>query len=282
MTTPSRRWQFIGLAALALVTALLVVWSLAEARSVTPAGTSPATTPIPTATQPPTTPATASPTPSTSTTPIKGLKGLAQRLDSADPVSLMVLGDGSGDGQQEWVSLWAVDHLAGSRRVAYHAWSASTQRWATAKNTGKGAATTIWNASVSAPSLKDEPKRVVTVWKPVDAVILSYGHRKPAAEVAQGLDAIYRAVRAKDKDAAVIVMLQNPDPVATQTTQQQTVEAVKRWAQDAGLDTVNIYDAFVNDPAPRYQLVQTDGSPTPVGSQLWAKTFDAALRQAAG
>ena len=74
--------------------------------------------------------------------------------------------------------------------------------------------------------------------------------------------------------------IQNPDPVATQYNQADTTKAVKAWAKKRHLDTVNIYDAFVNDSAPRYTLVESDGSPTPAGSALWARTFAQAVKSA--
>ncbi len=195
-------------------------------------------------------------------------------------MSILVMGDGSGNEPDEWVYLWAHDHLAANRQVKYHAWNTDSSRWGKAVTTGKGAATTVWNASKTSPDLAKEAKRLSAVWHPSDAVILSYGHRGDPKTIASQLDDMRKAVKAKNPQAIVLVMIQNPDPVATQYNQADTTKAVKAWAKKRDLDTVNIYDAFVNDPAPRYSLVEFDGSPTPLGSALWARTFAEAIAHA--
>lgn len=189
-----------------------------------------------------------------------------------------MLGDGSGARADGWVRTWAADHQAKEGAVGYHAWSAGG--WSKASTFGHGPRVTIWNASLVSPTLADEPKRVAKVWQPVDTLILSYGHRSTTAAIANQLSAIHHAVLVKDPHVNVVVMLQNPDPVAFQAAQQEPVQAVKRWAETNKLDTVNIYDAFVSNPSPRFELVEKGGSPTPTGSALWAKTFNDAIASA--
>lgn len=286
MIPPDRRWQLAGLAVLGVLTAILVIWSLPLVRNPVPAAPaqvtshSPVTPTLPTPTPSPASP-TASPSPSSPAKKARtGLSGLAELLASKEKASVVVLGDGSGDAPQEWVGVWTKEHVAKNRQVSYRSWNSSNQRWGGKSVAGSGAPATIWNASKSAPTLADEPKRVATIWKSADAVILSYGHRKTPHDIGGQLEAIFRAIRKQSPDANVVVMLQNPDPVAFEATQPETVQAVKRWAEKNKLDTVNIYDAFVANPAPRYELVEKDGSPTPTGSALWAKTFNDAIASA--
>lgn len=276
-----KRMQIIGLGVLALVTAILVIWSLPQIRNPQPSGLPAHATPAATSA---TSETSVSPvaqnstkaTPSKGAAP-KGLAGLAAMLRGKQPVSILVLGDGSGNESDEWVSLWATEHLAASHKVNYKAWDPNRSAWESNGSTGTGAALTIWNASMTAPSLSTEHVRVAEVWQAADVVILSYGHRNTASSIGSRLTAIRKAVKAQDETANILVMIQNPDPVATEQTQRETTQAVKRWADAADLDSVNIYGAFVSDPAPRYALVEPDGSPSPVGSALWAKTFASLL-----
>lgn len=276
-----KRLQIIGLGVLALVTAILVILSLPQVRNPSVQAL-PAE--APTVTLPKSDPTTPGPTPSAEAeaTPAvpTGLPGVAALLASDDDVSVLVLGDGSGNETDEWVHLWATEHLAESRKVAYKSWNAERETWRSAGTTGTGPMTTVWNASMTAPDLRTEDDRVADVWQPADVVLLSYGHRNSANSIDPRLTAIRKAIKAQDENVTILVMIQNPDPVATEVTQRETTQAVKKWAAEAGLDTVNIYDAFVADPAPRYQLVEADGSPSPVGSALWAATFAKALANA--
>lgn len=281
-----RKLQIAGLVVLAIVAASLSLAALPEVRSQWEASSgggpvaSSKVAPIGIPTVSPTATASAAIGASaaipTATPTTAGIAGLAERLAADEPVSILVLGDGSGDATDEWVYLWAHE-MHKQREVSYRSWDKRTGEWRAANPRGRSSSATFWNASVSAPDLTAEPGRVATVWKPADVVILSYGHRKNADELGPALTAIRNAVLKQDPEADIIVMLQNPDPVATQSTQEAATQAVARWAKKNRLDTVNVYSAFIADPRPRAQLVEADGSPTPAGSLLWEATVQAAL-----
>lgn len=288
-----RRYQVIGLGVLALLTIVLSLVALGQARAGRPVAATPATplptptsgpatatrTPSPTPTPDGTATPTASGTPSAASEPPlpEGLAGLKALLKRDAGGSVLVFGDGSGDEPDEWVRRWAVGQVGDSAPVTYRSWNRDTEKWRGADPDGGEDAITIWNASRRAPDLDAEPGRVAKASRPADVVLLSYGHRKTADAVVDALTAIHKAVRAENPDATVIVMLQNPDPIESQYLQQETVEQVRKWAKAAGLDTVNIHDAFLADPTPRADLVEADGSPTPTGSELWARTLQAAI-----
>ncbi len=118
------------------------------------------------------------------------------------------------------------------------------------------------------------------MWQPADTVLLSYGHRKDADSISTRLAAVRKAVLAKNPDANIVVLIQNPDPVASAAIQRQTTRAVRSWAKQADLDTVDIYSAFQADHRGRRKLVEWDGSPTPAGSRLWAKVLQADIAKA--
>ena len=285
----SRRIQIIGLALLTLLTGVLVLVALTGRRPAPVTSAAPAPRPsLSSSSADPTLQATPSPSPTTAATPAsppaaalpEGLSGLRALVERDAAGSVLVFGDGSGDEPDEWVRRWALDYLAGDRPLTYRAWNRDTEKWRRADPDGGPGALTVWNASRRAPDLAGEPARVVKASRPADVVLLSYGHRKSANEIGDALTAIHKAVRRRNPDATVIVLLQNPDPVQTQYLQQETVEEVRKWARKADLDTVNIQDAFLNDPAPRSGLVEADGSPTPTGSALWARTLQQATNAA--
>ena len=249
-----------------------VTWSGLDPVSGTP---TPSFTPTPT---PSSTPTVASDPSSASPKAATGMDAVRDLFDRKKAVSILVLGDGSGDSDDEWVAAWASTYLAQDGATRYVAWNRTTGDYDTDLTYGSGKpAITIWNASRAAVDLASEPSRVGTVWRKADLVIYSYGHRKTADDIATAMPKIYAAVQKKDSGAASLVMIQNPDPQTTEEQQRAATKAVQSWADDHHLPTVDIYNAFIDDPRSRAQLVESDGSPTPAGSKLWAKTLNAAL-----
>ena len=251
-------------------------WSGLEPGSGTPTPSrkpTPTETPTPTLT-PTATPTSASPAPD----PATGMDAVRELFDRKKTVSVLVLGDGSGDENDEWVAVWASTYLAKSGAVRYLVWDRATGAYGNDVTYGSGKPTvTVWNASRAAVDLSAEPARVATVWHKADLVIYSYGHRKTANDLSAALPKIYAAVQKKDSHTAALVMIQNPDPQTTEAKQRAATQAVQTWADENDLPTLDIYDAFIDDPHSRAQLVESDGSPTPVGSKLWAQTLNDAL-----
>ena len=104
----------LGLAVLAVATFLLVFLVFQEHR--TPPSQA-ASTPVMTPPTPSASASSASATPSA--TARAGLAGIADIIDSPDGASILVIGDGSGNQNDEWVSIWARDHLAEDATVSY-------------------------------------------------------------------------------------------------------------------------------------------------------------------
>ena len=268
----------LGLAVLAAATFLLVFLVFQEHRTPpsqaasTPVVTQPAT--------PSASASSASASASPSVTARAGLAGIADIIDS-DGASILVIGDGSGNQSDEWVSVWARDHLAEDATVSYSAWDRDAAEYADAVEVGSSdREVTVWNASVSAPDMASEPDRIAQAWQDADVVLLSYGHRQSADEIAGQMDAVLASVRAQNTSVPVAVMIQNPDRANTESAQRATTAEIQRWADAEDLPTVDIYTAFIDDPASRNDLVEQDGSPTPQGSELWASTWAQALAAA--
>ncbi|HMT90433.1 MAG TPA: SGNH/GDSL hydrolase family protein [Dermatophilaceae bacterium] len=229
-------------------------------------------------TEPPTPSASASASPSPRVTARAGLAGVADLINSPDGASILVIGDGSGNQSDEWVSVWARDHLAKDATVSYSAWDRDAGEYADAVEHGSSERrVAVWNASVGAPDMASEPERIAKAWQDVDVVLLSYGHRRSADQISSQMDAVLAAVRAESESVRVVVLIQNPERASTESAQRATTAQIKRWADAEGLPTADIYSAFIDDPARRNDLVEQDGSPTPEGSRLWAKTWAEAL-----
>jgi hypothetical protein len=131
------------------------------------------------------------------------LAGIADIIDSPDGASILVIGDGSGNQNDEWVSVWARDHLAEDATVSYSAWDRDAGEYADAVEVGSSdREVTVWNASVSAPDMATEPDRIAQAWQDADVVLLSYGHRQSADEITGQMDAVLAAVRAQRQERA--------------------------------------------------------------------------------
>ncbi len=278
-------WYSLGVAALALVAAIVVTLAMLQYRAPAPRAAtalvmSSTSASVPARSSSPSPSASASPS-APASTPAPPLTGLALAnsiLTAPSGASVLVFGDGSGDATDEWVAVWARDHLTTTATVSYSAWDRVNSRYATAIRYGTtGPAIHVWNASVRSPDMALEPARVAKAWQTANLVMLSYGHRRTPSTITAQMDAELASIRAKNATVPIVVMLQNPDRANTATIQQQNIQKIQAWSVAHGFATVDIYSAFMADPTARNTMVLSDGSPSPQGSQLWAKTLAKAL-----
>jgi hypothetical protein len=281
-------WSSVGVSALALVAVVVVIMAMFQYRvpttKATPvSGTTSASVPVRSTSTLLSTSATPSPA-KASTTPTASPTGLALAnsiLSAPSGASVLVIGDGTGDATNEWVAVWAHDHLATNATVSYSAWGWVSSQYATAVRYGTtGQTIAVWNASVRSPDMALEPARIARAWQTSNLVLLSYGHRRTPATITAQMDAVLAAIRAKNATVPIVVMIQNPDRADTETIQRENTQKIQAWAGAHGFATVDIYSAFMADPTPRNTMVESDGSPSPQGSQLWATTLAAALKAA--
>jgi hypothetical protein len=281
-------WSHVGVSALALVAAVVVIMAMLQYRGPTTkatpvSGTTSASVPVRSTSTLPSTSATPAPG-QASTTPTASPTGLAlanSLLSAPSGASVLVIGDGSGDETNEWVAVWARDHLATSATVSYSTWDRVSSQYATAVRYGTtGQTINVWNASVRSPDMALEPARIAKAWQTSDLVLLSYGHRRTPATITAQMDAVLAAIRAKNATVPIVVMIQNPDRADTETIQRENTQKIQAWAGAHSFATVDIYSAFMADPTPRNTMVQSDGSPSPQGSRLWATTLAEALKTA--
>ena len=279
-----RNWkplQLVGLIALAVVTVVVSVLALTQYRTPTQQATPAPQPATPSESEPvPSAEPTPTPTPEPTEVPLTPLQQVGRTL-AAPGASVMVIGDGTGNEDDEWVSVWARDHLAVNRGVAYHLWDRYGLRWVEPVALGSGAASLdVWNASILSPEMAGEPARVQAAWQPVDAVLLSYGHWRDPAAVGGELTAILDVIRGQDPNVPVVVILQNPGPWSVAASQETNVRAVADWAAQNNLPTIDVYGGWPVDQGQRDALLEADGSPTLEGSRLFARIVAEALTPA--
>ena len=138
-----RNWkllQLVGLIALAVVTVVVSVLALTQYRTPTQQATPAPQPATPSESEPvPSAEPTPTPTPEPTEAPLTPLQQVGRTL-AAPGASVMVIGDGTGNEDDEWVSVWARDHLAVNRGVAYHLWDRYGLRWVEPVALGSGAA----------------------------------------------------------------------------------------------------------------------------------------------
>ena len=280
----TRRLQLAGLIVLTVVT-LVVVAATALKYQAPAQRAMPARTTSASPTQTPTVEPPASPTPSpeaepATQAPLSPLQQVGTSIATPGS-SVMVIGDGTGNEDDEWVAVWAREHLAAERGVAYHLWDRYGVRWLEPVTMGAQPATIdVWNASTISPDMPGEAARVQAAWQPVDAVFLSYGHWRDPTVVGSELTVILNEIRGHDPNVPVVVILQNPGPSSVAGLQEAAVNAVADWARQNNLPTLDVYSGFPTDQAARDALVEEDGSPNVEGSRLFARIVADALRPA--
>lgn len=211
-----------------------------------------------------------------SPTPKKASDVMAQirrALSGDQSATVLVLGDGTGGEQYGWVSTWAHKYLGSKFRVQYHEWNAQTDGFRDQSNFGDGdKQLRLWNASIPGATSKAVEGRLADLLDAVgqpDVVVLSFGHTEQADQVGDGLRSVWKRVNV----AAGLVVIQNPEKGPRGSApQRETAHAVQSWAKRTDLPTVNVYQAFVEDPAPLKDLLESDGViPSEAGSELWAR-----------
>lgn len=273
MTTAAAKVITVIALALATTAVVAMAWLKLQPQAGAPA----TATPAPTASAASTAP-TASPTPTAIGTDLASIAGLLQAKDGA---TVLVLGDASGDGADEWASIWASNYLAKSSQVKYAAWDAAAKKATTGKTFGTGdRQLTLINASLPQPDMKGEAARARAIDAAADVVVLNYGNGVSPSAISAYLQAIHQAAAAANPDAVFVAVIQNPGLPQTEVQQLKVTKAVRKWASSEKIATVDVYQAFTSDPAARALLVNVDGTPTSRGSRLWAKTMAKALTPA--
>lgn len=270
-----KQLPLIGLAVLAVVTVVLVVLSFLNVRpqpvEAGPAG-NPATgesgsTPTP------------SPTPRTArASTVANIKNV---INGPDPVKIVVLGDITGldlnPAEPRWVTLWA-QSLADKRPVSV-ATMGPTGSYGEPQKYGTGTA-----APIEILNISDRPGRIGEIISQADTLIpadadvvaINLGHFENVTEIGPNLDALAEKLPVGSMG---LVMVQNPQRGVSLSTNQARTNAQKGWAEARSVAMVDVYQAFIADPAPLATLLTEDQiQPNARGSQIWRDAINAALQ----
>ena len=187
----------LGLLAIVVNVGLVVAVVMLTTGPADPA-TDPTATPTHSATASPSATATPTPTPTPSS---------PEELFASGPVSLTVLGDQTGDGPGEWVSVVA-SLLAQDHRVTLDQLDPQDPTVYAQEQSlgGSGPQVTIHNASRPGVTASYAASRIeFLVPDQPDIVVLNYGRNDTASSVAKGLDRTTTAVRERWPAATVVL-----------------------------------------------------------------------------
>lgn len=246
----------VGAALLALVLAVGGAWAWVFAdQGTAPAGATAAAPPSSSST-------TSSPTKAEPTWTIDQ----ARDALAGDGSRVLALGDSTGNGNDEWVSLWAQ-----SAQLPLARWDTDSE----AGYVNEADDTRLWSAAMNSGTA-DDPLEHDDVWpaEDPDLVLLSHGHfHDSAADATDSLGDRRVELADRHPDAPIVVVLQNPEADNANADRRA---AIADWAKDAGLPTIDVAAAFEDSGDPD-ALLADEINPSPEGSQLWADTVAEAL-----
>lgn len=257
----TRKWQYVGLAVLAVITLIAVVGALNQP------------TPAPVAVPQSSVGATVEtrePSAPTVSDAVKELENQDQ------PWVMTVIGDSTGNAPDEWVYLTTTELASTYDRPAIiHNWDAATNSYTTETTIGSGDAEPIivWNGSASGMDggYSIDNFEALTPM-PSDLVILNHGHNATSANAAvKHISKLHNLVTwGQDDQPAVAVTLQNPRLDGAVEKHQEVVEALRDWAEAQPVAIIDVYSEFESAPA-LAPLVLDDGlHPSTSGSRIWA------------
>lgn len=180
---------------------------------------------------------------------------------AGDGSRVLVLGDSTGNGSEDWVSQWGQQ---AQMPVAL---------WDTAGEAGyvdETEETRIWSGAMNRGTA-DYPLDHDAMWpaQDPDLVLLNYGHYEESGDAAaEGLEELSEQVADRYPEAPVVVVLQNPQ---ADDANEPTRTAIADWAEGAGLPTIDVAAAF-EDADSAQELLDGEINPSVAGSQLWAET----------
>lgn len=280
----------IGLAALGVTAAVLVGLAFDHVRPsgaavmATPAPPAQSSSsPRPTVTSEEEPPATPSPEPSASAEspaePAPGsIEDIRALLAGDEPVVVSVIGDGSGNGDDEWVSLWAT-RLADDHAVSYRSWDGARSGFGDARQLSRsGPEIRIVNASRAGETAAEAAASLEELQPEApQLVVVNVGHSESASEVEDGLDDLWSSISDEHPDARGLVVLQNPAAGEAAEAQAGRVEEIRSWAEDNELATLDVNRAFAEADEPLGSYLFDRSYPNAAGSELWASTVSGAL-----
>ncbi len=192
----------------------------------------------------------------------------AREALAADGSRVLVLGDETGDGWDEWPFLWAE-----SQGMPGAMWMTQTENGYSGASEG----TRLWSGAMTEATADYPVEHWDTMWPSTepDLVLLSYGHHYSSEdEATQSMEELRAAIAEQAPETPVVVVLQNPQ---ADDANAPVREAIAGWAEESGLPTIDVAAAFAESDQPAGNLRLDEMHPSTAGSQLWAETVEDAL-----
>lgn len=179
---------------------------------------------------------------------------------------VLVLGDSTGNGHDEWTGLWA-----SAEEMPMAQWNIDAEDG----YSGEDEETRVWSGA-GYEAGADYPAEYEEIWpsEDPDLVLLSYGHFHDAGEDAtEALEDLREDIAERAPKAPIVVVLQSPQ---TDDANADTREEIASWAEESGLPTIDVAEAF--EEADTSEELRVDQyNPSPAGSQVWADAVGEAL-----
>ncbi|NYF97377.1 SGNH/GDSL hydrolase family protein [Janibacter cremeus] len=192
----------------------------------------------------------------------------AREAFAEDGSQVLVLGDGTGDGWDEWAFLWAQEQsLPGAM------WMTETENG----YSGSSESTRLWSGGMPETTADYPVEHWDAIWPETDPdlVLLNYGHFYSDADAAtQSMEVLRQAIAHHASETPIVVILQNPQ---ADDENASVREAIGSWAREAGLPTIDVAAAFEQSDQAPADLRLDELQPSQAGSQLWAETVGEAL-----
>ncbi|MCO8276156.1 GDSL-type esterase/lipase family protein [Actinoplanes sp. TRM 88003] len=206
---------------------------------------------------------------------------LLARLDSGQSAVVTLLGDSTGDEDDEWFHALAVwlARLNPGHHTTYQAWSDRDKAYGDAADlggsAGSGPSLAIYNGSVAGKSADYALGQLAKLTEqPSDLYVINYSHNKGAVATYPEYATLAGELRAEHPAAGIVPVLQNPEDGPGKTEEQiaahaQRIQIIRTLAGDNRWPVIDAWNAFRADPRPLDELLLDGIHPTPAGQSIW-------------
>ncbi|WP_147284779.1 SGNH/GDSL hydrolase family protein [Kocuria rosea] len=198
--------------------------------------------------------------------------------DDSKPWTMTVLGDSTGNNENEWVQL-VIRRLAErtGRPAEIHTWSVEANSYGdTTDISGKGEPIIVWNGSASGMGADYSLEQIKTMApEPSDLVVISHAHNHVSPETAlSGVRSLAEwAESAWDTAPALAVTLQNGRLDEQAGRQTEIIGALRdNWEDTESVALIDVFTAYKQADDVETLLRDDNFHPSDEGEEVWADT----------
>lgn len=205
---------------------------------------------------------------------------------NVEDVTILILGDSTGDGADRWPNQLALQLPAmfPTHTIKYTTWNSTVYNALTTIATGTGAQTiTVYNGSISGgrtfTPLGGRWAAMVAGIPSPDVTFLNYGHNQGTIQAAWKADYLTLTESVLDTcpGSGIVLILQNPS--SSNTDQAKRNAVYEQMATQRGFGTINVWQAFIDyGPTWTTDLMADTVHPNAAGSLLWTAQIVTAMK----